>query len=374
MSVLGQTDLAESPDSCPDGMLPVPGGRFVMGDDGPEAGRDERPVHVVRVDPFCMDRTEATRPGEAQPWVGMTFEAAQAACASRGGRLPTEAEWEKAARGGCELAGDPLVCTGEDQRQYPWGDDSPTCTLANHSVVGAGGPKRCMSGPGRVDGTPSGAGPYGHLNLAGNVWEYVIDFYHPSVYRTGRPDNPSGPPSGPSRVLRGGAWDTFSTNMRASNRFTDSLKGSTVGFRCVAGGATPVVESVEPIQLVEMSVVVRMANGAPVQGRWLAITAFDAADIDPRSGLPAPGRSPVAEFGVQPSGGTDQRVTIRVPGAVPLRFSAALDNGSAPPGMPSAASGGIAWAPTDRIASSGGDALSLELAPMQMGRPHSPRP
>ena len=371
----GLTDATPAPAECPDGMLPVPGGRFVMGQSGSEAGTDERTVHLVRVDGFCMDRLEAARDGETGPWTGLSHAEAQAACESRGARLPTEAEWEKAARGGCEVGGDPLQCADDDLRIYPWGSASPTCELANHSMVGPGGPKRCTSEPGPVDGSAGGAGPYGHLNLAGNVWEYVLDYYHPGIYRSGRPDNPGGPESGEAHVLRGGAWDTFSTNMRVSNRFTDSLKGSTIGFRCVAGGAEPQTEEIEPMVSLEATVTVRMANKGSIEGRWLALTAFDAADIDRRTGLPAPGRSPLAEAGIEPEGASEYAVVIKVPSGVPMRFSAALDNGTAPPGMPSAASGGIAWAEKDKILYGSGDTrVILELAPLSMGRPHSPAP
>jgi formylglycine-generating enzyme required for sulfatase activity len=88
-----------------------------MGQQGTEAGSDERTVHLVRLDGFCMDRTEVTRVGEATPWVGLSFDEAVAACGKRDARLPTEAEWEKAARGGCELGGDPVTCTAEEDRK-----------------------------------------------------------------------------------------------------------------------------------------------------------------------------------------------------------------------------------------------------------------
>ncbi len=370
----GETTLSPAPAACPEGMLPVPGGRFVMGQQGTEAGSDERTVHLVRVDGFCMDRTEVTRVGETTPWVGLSFDEAVTACGKRNARLPTEAEWEKAARGGCELGGDPVTCTAEDVRIFPWGNQAPTCGLANHSVVGPGGPKRCSSGPTSVEQGGAGAGPYGHLHLAGNAWEYVLDFYHPGAYRAGRVDNPMGPVSGESRVLRGGAWDTFSTNMRVSNRFNDSLMGSTIGFRCVAGGGQPVVEDLEPLAWVEASVIVRQRSGQPVSGRWLTVSAFDMMDLNAASGLPEPGRSPVAEAGVVPDGTGEVTVKVRLPKGAEVRFSAALDNGSAPPGMPAAASGGIAWSAGNQVLY--GDRktpIILELAPLP-AHPHSPRP
>ena len=370
----GNTDARPAPSSCPAGMLPVPGGRFVMGQSGGEAGTDERFVHLVMLDGYCMDRTEAVQPGSAQPWVDLSWEEAQAACAARSARLPTEAEWEKAARGGCELGSDPARCDDEDARLFPWGDDAPTCSRANHSVVGPRGPQRCSEGPGPVDGQSAGAGPYGHLNLAGNVWEYVSDYYHPAVYRKGRPENPGGPNVGRYRSLRGGAWDTFSTNMRASNRFNDHLKGSTVGFRCVTGPA-PVIETLAAVEWSKASLTVRNRSGKPVQGRWLVVTAFDALDIDAHTGLPAPGRSPLAEIGLVPNGEPSLSVDIEIPSGVPVRFSAALDVGKKAQGVnPAASSGGIGWADRDYTAQ--GDAktgITLQLAPLP-AHPRSPKP
>jgi formylglycine-generating enzyme required for sulfatase activity len=370
----GLTDARPAPQTCPQGMLPVPGGRFVMGQSGREAGSDERDVHLVMVDGFCMDRTEVPEVGSNLPWVGLSWQAAQAACAVRGARLPTEAEWEKAARGGCELGSDPLRCDGEDARLFPWGNQAPSCVLANHSVVGPRGPQRCDSGPTSVEGHVEGAGPYGHLNMAGNVWEYVADFYHPAVYRAARPANPGGPSSGRYRSLRGGGWDTFSTNMRVSNRFNDHLKGSTVGFRCVTGG-DPVIEGIAAVEWSSVTLKVRNRDGAPLKGRWLVVTAFDAGDINPTTGLPEPGRSPLAETGVVPDAENDIDVQIEIPSGVSVRLSAALDMGGKPGGInPAASSGGIGWANQNYTAQGdGATGLTVELAPLP-AHPHTPRP
>jgi formylglycine-generating enzyme required for sulfatase activity len=370
----GLTDARPEPESCPQGMLPVPGGRFVMGQVGGEAGSDERAVHLVMVDGFCMDRTEVPKADSNLPWVGISWQAAQSACAVRGARLPTEAEWEKAARGGCELGSDPLRCDSEDGRLFPWGNEAPSCGLANHSVVGPRGPQRCESGPTSVDAHVQGAGPYGHLNMAGNVWEYVSDFYHPAVYRDSRPENPGGPNSGRYRSLRGGGWDTFSTNMRVSNRFNDHLKGSTVGFRCVKG-ATPVVEGIAAVEWSSVTLKVQNHDGSPLNGRWLVVSAFDVGDINPSSGLPAPGRSPLAETGVVPAGQAQLEVAIEIPKGVTVRLSAALDMGGQPGGShPAASSGGIGWANQDyTVQDDGSTGLTVKLAPLP-AHPRSPRP
>ena len=371
---VGSTDLRPVPASCPDGMLGVPGGRFVMGQATGDAGSDERVVHLVMVDGFCMDRTEVAKPGTERPWVGLSWQEAQAACEARNARLPTEAEWEKAARGGCETGGDPLTCDAPDARLYPWGDQSPNCTLANHSVVGPRGPKRCADGPGPVQGVAAGAGPYGHLQLAGNVWEYVLDAYHPGVYRTDRPENPMGPSTARSRVLRGGAWDTFSTNMRVSNRFNDHLKGSTIGFRCVQSDAKLAVEDIAPVEWHSVPVQVRQRSGSSVDGRWLVVTAFDVSDVDVRTGLPYPGRSPLAETGMVPNGTQQMEIPIEVPMGSNVRFSAALDvGGSTPTGRPAASSGGIGWAQGNHVVGKTPGGVTVELAPLP-AHPHSPRP
>ena len=370
----GDLDARPAPPNCPEGMLPVPGGRFVMGQANGEAGSDEGPVHLVMVDGFCMDRTEAVQQGTNRPWVGLSWAEAKAACVARNARLPTEAEWEKAARGGCEFGSDPLRCDDGDARLYPWGSQAPTCDFANHSMVGPRGPQRCGDGPGPVDGTPRGAGPYGHLNLAGNVWEYVADSYHPSVYRSGRPENPAGPKDGRYRSLRGGAWDTFSTNMRVSNRFNDHLKGSTIGFRCVSSGAVPVIEDVALVQWSKVSVKVRQKSGSPLRGRWLVVTAFDAQDINPQSGLPEPGRSPVSEVGIVPNGQPELDVEIEIPDGSHVRFSAALDMGTPEGPQPAASSGGIGWAPKNHtVNGAGSTGITLELAPLP-AHPRTPRP
>lgn len=361
--------------ACPGDSLPVPEGLFLMGSISAEAGRDEGPVHGVQVSSFCMDRTEVRSPGKGQPWEEVTWTQAREFCQSKGGRLPTEAEWEKAARGGCELAGDPNQCDAADQRMYPWGSDRPTCERANHSMVGPRGPQACDGAAAQVDSRPAGAGPYGHLNMAGNVWEYVLDVYHPSLYRKGRVANPAGPSTGSTHVLRGGGWNTFSTNMRVANRFNDHLQGSATGFRCVYKGADPVFEDVEPVSWIQAEVTVRRKDGRPLSGRMLTVTAFDVKDIDPASGMPAPGRSPVGETGVVPTGETMVRVSVSMPEGSQVRFSAALNDGSAQgTPMPAASSGGIGWAERNvTVNSTGPTGITLELAPLPV-HPHSPRP
>lgn len=261
-------------EECPEGaMLYVPGGRFVMGSDhGGE--QDERPAHEVTVSAFWLDRTEvsnrayercvaasACRPhdptsarknrlgedvdfrGAAQPISSVSWDDATAYCQFVGKRLPREAEWEKAAR-------------GTDSRRFPWGETSPTPAMAVFETGRTA----------NVGSHPQGAGPYGHLDLAGNVWEWVDDIYDPYAYR--REGAPHGVPgscpevlaaqrelkaggrqgftgSNPipnecERVLRGGAFNYGGAGLRASNRVHHPGRFRLImsGFRC-ARDATP---------------------------------------------------------------------------------------------------------------------------------------
>jgi formylglycine-generating enzyme required for sulfatase activity len=327
-----------------------------MGSESTHAGADEKPLHGVVMSGYCLDRTEVSlgavadwmqssgrrpagadvhglradgsaEPGREQmPAEGLTWQEASDYCAAKGKSLPTEAQWEKAARGGCELGSDPKRCDAQDLRPYPWGGAAPTCALANHQLSTGQRPQLCTSDTLPVDSLPEGAGPYGHLHLAGNVWEYVSDWWTPTTYGGPRQD-PSGPRQGSVHVLRGGSWNTFSTNMRVANRFTDLVMGSAAGLRCARSSVESKPDAVPPLQMVELKGSLSWAGGALV-GRALYVTAFDEADVEPSTGMLAPGRSPVAELRLKPGGAESQEYSLAVPRGRRYRVFASLDNGT----------------------------------------------
>jgi serine/threonine protein kinase/formylglycine-generating enzyme required for sulfatase activity len=218
------------------GMVYVPAGEFTMGSD---EHSDEQPVHTVYLDAFYIDKTEVTNaqyrecveagacdtPSKTtnyddadyaqHPVVYVSWDDADAYCRWAGKRLPTEAEWEKAAR-------------GTDGRTYPWGEGID-CDHAQYSECGG----RTVS----VGSKPKGASPYGALDMAGNVWEWVSDWYGEDYYSQSPARNPPGPDSGKLRVLRGGSWYGEPDNVRCANRYGYTPDGTNlnVGFRCARG-------------------------------------------------------------------------------------------------------------------------------------------
>ncbi len=235
-------------------MVMVPAGSFEMGStDGDE---DEQPVHTVTLDAFYIDQYEVTNSQYAicvdagvcdpvtPPYAGTSYSRAvyygsaeyadypvlytswyeaQQYCEWRGMRLPTEAEWEKAARGGLE------------GKKYPWGDAAPVCEYGAKNGAKFDDGEACNNTDTEQVGSYSPNG-YGLYDMAGNVWEWVNDFYDEYYYFNSPAENPLGarPVEGSTPVIRGGTWNNNADHLRVSDRlFNDPKSGSlTSGFRC----------------------------------------------------------------------------------------------------------------------------------------------
>lgn len=234
-----------------DGMilLFVPEGEFTMGSDpgvDSETYRDERPQHTVYLDAFWIDQTEVTNamyalclgagacelPNSSEsytrsqyygnsnylnyPVIYVSWNDANDYCTWAGRGLPTEAQWEKAAR-------------GTDGRIYSWGNNPLVCQLLNFSG--------CEGDTIAVGSYPAGASPYGALDMTGNVWEWTADWYDADYYSSysedGWPSNPTGPTSA-YRTLRGGSWLNESRIMRSAYRqfYDPDYSSINIGFRC----------------------------------------------------------------------------------------------------------------------------------------------
>jgi formylglycine-generating enzyme required for sulfatase activity len=253
-----------------DGMvlLYVPKGDFTMGDSVDQAMAicqmyksncqrgwftDEEPAHTVYLDAYWIDQTEITNKmyalcvtsgkcsppsstesntrknyfGNPQydnfPVIYVSWDDASAYCAWAGRRLLTEAEWEKAAS---------WDATKQVKYTYPWGNTPNDCTLSNFPD----GSKYCVGDTTAVDSYPNNKSPYGVLDMLGNVWEWVSDWYGARYYWTlqNGVHNPTGPSSGEEHATRGGDWGANSYTHTADRDFPEATSANFLGFRCAA--------------------------------------------------------------------------------------------------------------------------------------------
>jgi formylglycine-generating enzyme required for sulfatase activity/tRNA A-37 threonylcarbamoyl transferase component Bud32 len=274
---------AEDSGACPTGMVPIPGGNFFQGND--EGADDEKPAHKVSLSPYCIDKFEVTvaqymqcsdtgackRATPKNEWEGISqkerdvydplcnssepaargnypincvsWESAATYCEANGKVLPSEAQWEFAAR-------------GPDGRKYPWGDEEPTgghlnacgpeciAWVKEKGLNGPNDPKKAMytlddhfANTAPVGSFPAGASRFGVEDVVGNVGEWTDDWFAP--YKKGKigaaEKDPHNPEASPHKVVRGGAWNaTDPTWLRPSFRYRapPTLKSHGIGFRC----------------------------------------------------------------------------------------------------------------------------------------------
>jgi len=246
--------MREGKDACkkpPVDMVYVPDSRFRMG--STDGRRDERPVHQVELQAFYVDRTEVTverftacveagaciedtyvssssdspycnfgaAQREQHPMNCVSWEGARAFCGWAGRRLPTEAEWEMAAR-------------GRDGRSHPWGGEEPTCefsVMKSETGDGCGADHTW-----EVGSRPHGVSELGIFDLAGNVWEWAQDWYADDYYASSPKKAPQGPAEGTQKVIRGGSWlsapDARSLRCAERRGMDPDEGGNGMGFRC----------------------------------------------------------------------------------------------------------------------------------------------
>ncbi|MDY6788087.1 MAG: formylglycine-generating enzyme family protein, partial [candidate division WOR-3 bacterium] len=212
----------------------IPAGDFIMGNN--DGWEREQPEHKVYLDGYYLSKYEITNkqykkfcdetgreyPGDLNPYamdnyftgypdypVDVTWSEAKAYCDWAGLKLPTEAQWEKSAK-------------GTDERKYPWGNRDPDSLLANFGWIYIDG-NDGYSYTSPVGAFPAGKSPYGLMDMAGNVSEWCNDWY--GYYRSQEQRNPMGPNSGKHKVSRGGAWHNNCGNLRTCMRYYSESSG-----------------------------------------------------------------------------------------------------------------------------------------------------
>lgn len=230
-------------------MARIPAGAFLMGN---EAGQNnEKPVRKIHLDEYWIDKYEvnmgqfyafmaatqhraprlagylaigsvemASLLEPTKPAAGVSWLDAATYCQWKGKRLPTEAEWEKAA-------------AGAEQRKWPWGNE-PIPTVASLEGIEDG-----FAGAAPVDAFPEGQSPYGVYQMAGNVMEWVSDWYDEHYYKVMSTNNPTGADIGDEKVIRGGSWhDSFRYSHTYSRfKMLPEYRDVTIGFRCAGSNA-----------------------------------------------------------------------------------------------------------------------------------------
>ncbi|MGE3152699.1 MAG: formylglycine-generating enzyme family protein [Nitrospiraceae bacterium] len=244
-SVRSSQDMGQGEIPIKEDMVYIPPGPFIRGYD--HGGFDEAPQREIFLDGFSIDRYEVTNHqyeafvaaaghrkagppsryaknmgrmrSANQPVVYVSYDDAQAYCAWKGQRLPSEAEWEKAMR-------------GSDGRLWPWGDDERPGS-ANWARIQDGAEVTAPAGSFQEDRSP-----YGVMDGAGNVMEWVSDWYLETAYKDSQEKNPPSPEYGMFRVLRGGSYTTTGGDLRLTsrNKMVPDFRDETIGFRCAVNG------------------------------------------------------------------------------------------------------------------------------------------
>ena len=298
-------------------LVAVPAGSFIMGVDS------DRSTHTVELRDYWIYATEVTNQqysicvargqcsppdqiddlgytdfaSQSDPVVGVTYEQAQAYCGFVNASLPTEAQWEKAAR-------------GTDGNKYPWGNDDPACDLLNFN--------NCTGNSTDVTKYPKGASYYGALDMEGNVYEWVADWYDALYYKDSKSQDPTGPDSGKARVIRSSSYKSNSAQIPVYIRSFASPgeHRRDLGFRCVVNDPTYFAPSCQLVSVADASQLSSVTTDCPAisidsvaqscsLGGGSIVTFKDDHPNDPNASI---------------GGVSGCKVVSGIPGSFPLQF------------------------------------------------------